>query len=1241
MSAKRFLLVQCCHLPHFFFVAKKLREQHPDAHFDALMADHPQARFYAGLFPLFENVFFGKEAERLEQYDGIVFPLLSRGYRHIKNLALGKGPLLRVDYSGNLNPLGHLRLLGSAVYVTDKPTAEFVSYLEEFPHRVRPERVLLIESCHASLLAKAKSELRQVMQEGADVTQVRKAPLRKLFGRYRGQEFDTACVFFSGERGFLGLKLLPFLLRIRRIVIINENRNFFEASATSLARFLYKRIRYGAKLPFPLPPRIVLFQTETVGYLRHAASRLKQRRLFPHSELIVVCRPEDRAEAEAIPEVNRVLCYPKRSLWRYYRLWRKLDRLQPDLACGIFSGRSVHRWEKLLFFLLPASQHLAFNAQLDCYRVSMTRLLWMFRSEPLVFDEQLQALSSLENYILLLQTTDDRKMLKAIARLRDPRIANPAPIAVFCSQDKRALFQGIRGVRAVYTFQPGKRWEAARAFFRLRKLNVDVLSAVLTGERYPGLHKLLFLLLPARNRLIFNPDFNCFYLNRLNPFGVLPLLRSRAYPKRGNLFLQTADDATSLRALAKLRDPRIARRLPITVFCSEDKRELFEAVPGVTGVYTYPANQPWATVRAALRLRKLNIDVLSTVLAGERYLALYKLLFLLLLPARNRLVFNPDFNCFYLNRLNLLGVLRLLRFRGRRGNLFLQTADDATSLRALAKLRDPRIARRLPITVFCSEDKRELFEAVPGVTGVCTYPANQPWATVRAALRLRKLNIDVLSTVLAGERYLALYKLLFLLLPARNRLVFNPDFNCFYLNRLNLLGVLRLLRFRGRRGNVFIQTADDATSLRALAKLRDPRIARQLPITVFCSEDKRELFEAVPGVKDVCTYPANQPWATVRTALRLRKLNIDVLSAVLAGERYLALYKLLFLLLPARNRLVFNPDFNCFYLNRLNLLGVLRLLRFRARRGNLFLQTADDATSLRALAKLQDPRIARQLPITVFCAEDKRELFEAAPGVKDVCTYPANQPWATVRAALRLRKLNIDVLAGVLAGGPSYRLLKLLFFALPASNRLVLNRDLNCFYLRRLNPLSLLQLLRVGSRRCILLIQTAEDSAILRALVKVRDPNVTRPAPIIVFCRQDKKDAFARLTGVEAVYTYEPNKRWRAMRTLVEVFRLDVEVAIGLFTGESIFRLQKLLFFLIPTRNRLVFNHNLDCYYLNRTTFWSLFRSEERLGQLSSTVLVARLVGKALLFLPRFFFLVIWVTGQKLKRAYILATEVR
>ncbi len=655
MTGKRYLLVQSCHLPHFFFVAQKLRERHPDDRFDALMTDHPQARFYAGMFPLFDNVFFSPEADRLGQYEGVIFPLLSRGYRHIKQPALGKGPLLRVDFSGDLHPLGRLRLLGSAVYVSDKPNAEFAFYLEKFPHRAGPERVLLIESCHDSLLAKSKNELTQVMLQGAQVTRVRKAPLGHLLRRFKGQEFDTACVFFSGEKGFVGLKLLPFLLRIRRIVIINENRNFFEASGLSLARFLYKRIRYGTKLPSPLPPRIVLFQTETIGYLRNAASRLKQRRLFPHSELIVVCRPEDRAEAEAIPEVNRVLCYPKRNLWRYYQLWRKLDRLQPDLACGIFSGRSVHRWEKVLFFCLPAPQHLAFNAKLDCYQVSITRLFWMFRSEPLVFDEQLMALAARENYVLLLETSDDRKMLKAIAALRDPHVARPAPIAIFCSESKRGLFQGLPGVKAVFTYQPNKRWDRFKVALRLRKLNVEVLARVFGGDPTPRLHKFLFMVLPARNRLVFSADFHCFYLNRLNPVSLLALFRAGS--KRCVLLIQTADDAMTLRALTKARDPRVTKPAPFVVFCREDKREIFARAAGVEAVFTYQPKRRWRALRTLYQVFKLDIEVVTALFTGESIFHLQKLLFFLI-PTRNRLVFNHNLDCYYLNRSTFWSLFR-------------------------------------------------------------------------------------------------------------------------------------------------------------------------------------------------------------------------------------------------------------------------------------------------------------------------------------------------------------------------------------------------------------------------------------------------------------------------------------------------------------------------------------------------------------------------------------------------------
>jgi ADP-heptose:LPS heptosyltransferase len=363
--------------------------------------------------------------------------------------------------------------------------------------------------------------------------------------------------------------------------------------------------------------------------------------------------------------------------------------------------------------------------------------------------------------------------------------------------------------------------------------------------------------------------------------------------------------------------------------------------------------------------------------------------------------------------------------------------------------------------------------------------------------------------------------------------------------------------------------------------------------------------------------------------------------------------KLLFLLLPAPQHLAFNARLDCYQVSITRLFWMFRseplvfdeqLMALAAMENYiLLLQTADDRGMLKAIGALRDPRIADPAPIAVFCRQDKRAVFQGVPGVKAVYTYQPGKRWEGLRALLRLRKLRVDVLAAVLTGEPFARLYKLLFVVLPARHRLVFNPDFNCFYLNRLNPLSVVPFFRVAHKpkRCILLIQTADDTATLRALAKARDPRVTKPAPFVVFCREDNKGLFADVPGVDDVITYEPKRRLRALRTLLRLFKMDIEVVAALFTGEPIFHLQKLLFFILPTRNRLVFNHNLDCYYLNRSTFWSLFRSEERLGQLSSSLLVARLLGKGLLFLPRFFYLVIWVTGQKLKRAYILAAEVR
>ena len=79
-------LVQCCHLPQFFYLAEKLRQRHPEWNLSALVSDRPHVRSYLELFPSFDHLFFFDKnlPETLDAFDQILFPLLNRGYLRIQ-----------------------------------------------------------------------------------------------------------------------------------------------------------------------------------------------------------------------------------------------------------------------------------------------------------------------------------------------------------------------------------------------------------------------------------------------------------------------------------------------------------------------------------------------------------------------------------------------------------------------------------------------------------------------------------------------------------------------------------------------------------------------------------------------------------------------------------------------------------------------------------------------------------------------------------------------------------------------------------------------------------------------------------------------------------------------------------------------------------------------------------------------------------------------------------------------------
>ena len=318
-----------------------------------------------------------------------------------------------------------------------------------------------------------------------------------------------------------------------------------------------------------------------------------------------------------------------------------------------------------------------------------------------------------------------------------------------------------------------------------------------------------------------------------------------------------------------------------------------------------------------------------------------------------------------------------------------------------------------------------------------------------------------------------------MLLPARHRLAFNQeDLNCYYLKgrhgrrgQPSVWGtLLRVLLTRSQRGVfaaekqpaspiLFLLTDEDSRARKAIERLQDPKVVSPQPIWVFCREDKRPLYQALPGVEEVRTYAPGRTRENLKAVLALARSRVEVVSSIFSPQPAFRLQKLLFVLLPARHRLAFNQeDLNCYYLKgrhgrrgQPSVWGtLLRVLLTRSRRGvrpTLFFPTAEDSKAVEAIERLQDPKIAAK-SIVVFCREDKRSLYQDLPTVEAVWTYAPGSSLRHLRTWVRLLRTRVDLVCAIFTGQPIFRLQKFLFLTLRARNRLVFNEDLNCYMLR-------------------------------------------------------------------------------------------------------------------------------------------------------------------------------------------------
>ncbi len=656
-SRERLLLVQCCHPPQFLYLTRRLSEQYPDARLDAFVIDHEDVRRVIEKLPVFGRVLLmGRDQPDDVEYDRILFPLINRGYARIKRAALAwRGRRWESGYQGDGKPLTISRLALSMARALHSPPPDFAEFTRKtYPEKNIGRKILVIESCHPSLARRFENSWRMLASPRTVVTTISESGLLENWKKLRSDNFDAAVVFFSGESGFLRLKLLPFLLRCRTILIVNENGDHRFVSVRNLTEFLYQRIRYGSVLPQPRPG-VVFIQTESPAVINRALRRLRNHSLFPQAEVLVVCREADRRAIQESGCVDRLITYRPSRPGDWMGVRRAVLDFAPDVVAAVFSGQPVFRKQKLFFLLHADRRQLVFNPELESYWLSPRTASNIFKDQPLRPAVQPDDRAP----ILFFQTEDWVQTRKALSKLGGPRLYSEARITLVCQASDSTKFEGLPHIERVLTY-PESVAQLRALRRRLKKTPFEVSSALFTGRPVFRKQKLLFFLLSSAPRLVFNSQLDCYWLRLATVRNLFRKDKFRVPEvSPAEVLLIQSESASEVReAIEVLKSGQAVGRLHLAVLCSESEKPGFEKIEEIRRFYTYRQGEWGSVVRLLRELGKQERDVVSAILSGRPVFRLPKLLFFLL-PARNRLVFNENLDCYYLNRSRLGRRLQL------------------------------------------------------------------------------------------------------------------------------------------------------------------------------------------------------------------------------------------------------------------------------------------------------------------------------------------------------------------------------------------------------------------------------------------------------------------------------------------------------------------------------------------------------------------------------------------------------
>ena len=220
--------------------------------------------------------------------------------------------------------------------------------------------------------------------------------------------------------------------------------------------------------------------------------------------------------------------------------------------------------------------------------------------------------------------------------------------------------------------------------------------------------------------------------------------------------------------------------------------------------------------------------------------------------------------------------------------LMLQTEHPRLVRAAVEKLRKSDLHPGCKVLLVCRQEDLGSFEDLPDVEFL-TYSRTRGDRFSGLWRRMSGFRADLVGAVFGGRPVFRLQKLLFFLVPARRRMIFDARAQAYPLS----LGNIRAIRRRSRYEELvpapeatilYLPTEADSIALEVLARLQDRKIIGPGRLLVFCSDAKKALYESRPEVNQVVAYGSGQGLQNLRTVLRLARMKVDVVVAILSGR---------------------------------------------------------------------------------------------------------------------------------------------------------------------------------------------------------------------------------------------------------------------------------------------------------------------------------------------------------------------